>query len=247
MLHVTVTGGVEGGEDVYYTAAPLQILIRPKDVPRKIVPGNSRESIELPQTPDHKLTLSPRGVYADGTERDLSSPEVGTTYISSKPFVASVDANGNVTGHKPGVAVLTAEHRGVRGFTIVEINDRGHPLLPEDVTAELRVERGVIRDHPKPNSKLLFVQALRITNTGSIPVVGPLYVVLGKLPPDVKQWGMGGTEQIQPKDSPYADVPLPTTGLSLVPGESVTVQLEFLSPDAKSIQYELRVFRADQP
>jgi hypothetical protein len=50
--------------------------------------------------------------FADGTRRNLTYPSLGTTYRSSNPQVASVDATGCVIAEGPGTAVISALNSG---------------------------------------------------------------------------------------------------------------------------------------
>ena len=52
-----------------------------------------------------------RAMHGDGTER--RDPEL--TWRSSAPAIASVDRFGNVTGHRPGTVVISAEAEGTKG------------------------------------------------------------------------------------------------------------------------------------
>lgn len=243
---VAVSVMIQDVSQVVRESEPVTITVRPRQRPLKLV-IDPMLLLTLPLSPDEEPRLYPIAVYEGGVERNVSAAAAGTIYRSSNSSVAVVDVDGRVIPRAPGVTVMTAEHNGVKGFTIVEIAREGAPLSPEDVTALLRIERGMVRNSPEPDHAFVFVQDLRITNTGDIPVAGPLYVVLSNLPPGVKPWQMGVTETIVPLDSPMEQVPLPTTGLSLVPGESVAVRLQFLGPDPHAIRYDLRVFRTQDP
>lgn len=50
------------------------------------------------------------GQYSDGIERHLEDPATGTTYESSDPKVATIDANGLVKAVAPGKAVITVKN-----------------------------------------------------------------------------------------------------------------------------------------
>lgn len=57
-----------------------------------------------------KKRLSIFGEYSDGIDRELDGQAAGTTYESSDPEIATVDAGGLVTGVSPGQAVITAKN-----------------------------------------------------------------------------------------------------------------------------------------
>src|SRR4051812_13980363 len=58
------------------------------------------------------LRLTATGTYPDGSTKDLSSAETGTSYRSTNPAVAGVDANGVVTAHSSGVFLISALNEG---------------------------------------------------------------------------------------------------------------------------------------
>ncbi len=62
------------------------------------------------------------GTYDDGVERDLTPASLGTTYETSDPEVATVDAEGVVTGHRVGSTIITATngaHMGAADVVVV--------------------------------------------------------------------------------------------------------------------------------
>ena len=77
------------------------------------------------------LAHGARALHGDGTER----PDPQIRWSSSDEEVASADAFGNVTGHQPGVVVVTAELEGVshsvehtvRSFPDVTLSVEGGP------------------------------------------------------------------------------------------------------------------------
>ena len=52
------------------------------------------------------------GEYPDGTQRNLTYPQTGTTFRSSNPTVATVDATGCVVAAAPGVTTIAAFNAG---------------------------------------------------------------------------------------------------------------------------------------
>lgn len=81
---------------------------------------------------------------------------------------------------------------------------------------------------------------VRITNTGSTPVSGPLYLVLDNLSSNVTLSNSDGTSSaLPPLGSPYVLVNLDNNTLN--PGDSAVAQLKFSDPTAVDISYSARV------
>ncbi|HUO30875.1 MAG TPA: hypothetical protein VMU80_16745 [Bryobacteraceae bacterium] len=105
---------------------------------------------------------------------------------------------------------------------------------PVYVTETLTVEQGSIIYHPEAN---VYTQAVRLTNTGTAAIEGPVFFVLENLPAGVTLVKPGGrvTNCLAPLGSPYA-VALPQ-GSSLAPSTSVDLVLAFSDPSATAISY----------
>jgi hypothetical protein len=81
---------------------------------------------------------------------------------------------------------------------------------------------------------------VRIQNTGSVPVPGPLFLVLDELTENATLSNPAGTTSVlAPLGSPYVQVNL--DGNSLAPGDSAVVQLDFADPSLQPIGYTTRV------
>ena len=61
------------------------------------------------------------GNYADGSQRDLSGAQKGTTYLSNDPAVASVDADGRVTAEGNGTTTITVTNGSATGTAVVVV------------------------------------------------------------------------------------------------------------------------------
>ena len=79
--------------------------------------------------------LTATGTYPDGSTKDLSAAETGTSYRSTNPAVASVNANGVATAHSSGVFLISALNEGalaVLQFQVVLSGDSDGDGLPDD-------------------------------------------------------------------------------------------------------------------
>ena len=84
-------------------------------------------------------------------------------------------------------------------------------------------------------------QTVHITNNGSTPVTGPLFLALDDLATDVTLLNSEGkTQVLAPLDSPYVMVGGSFGGV-LLPHQSAAVELQFADPSAVSITYTARV------
>lgn len=81
---------------------------------------------------------------------------------------------------------------------------------------------------------------VHIQNTGSVPVPGPLFLVLDNLSSNATLDNAAGTTAVlAPLGSPYVEVNL--DGSTLAPGDSTAVELEFSDPTLQPISYTTRV------
>jgi len=189
------------------------------------------------QQKDYRLTplsvgtieaLAVVGTYADGAKRDVSSAAAGTTYSSSDSAVVSVDADGmrRVVGY--GMAIVTATNGGQKDFATFLVQDPAQPPQPTNVSVQVTVQQGGVR---LDRNSGFFVQTLTLTNSGSVPIPGPLYLVLSGLPNGVNLVNQSGLTQAIYGGTPYLIVPLGTDGLNLRPGERVSFTAQYLNPD----------------
>ncbi len=228
----------------------VAIAVRPTVEPDEIYLIQRSHRLDLATQGEARIRLI--GVYAhdgedgDEVERDITSSAAGTVYTSSDPSVVTVDADGRLSAAGLGVAVVTVDHAGLQEFATVIVRNDRQPLPPANVSEQLDVQFSGFRLNRNTG---FFVQQVEITNNGNLPVVGPLYAVLSGLPEQVRLINNSGrTRTLQPVDSPYFSLFLATDGLTLGPGESVHLQLEFLNPDRVGIDYQLAVLRtAAQP
>ncbi|MDQ2696134.1 MAG: hypothetical protein M3Z21_12300 [Pseudomonadota bacterium] len=224
---------------------PVTIAVRPDVPPERIHLVQRRHLLDLLQGESRQLRV--RGIYPGGIDRIITSAAAGTIYRSSNPGVVSVDADGTVTPVGLGAAVVTVENMGVIDFATIRVRQGDQPLPPTNITNELTLQRSGLRLNRHSG---FFVQQVRITNDGDIPVIGPLFLVVSDLPPGVEMISKtGDTRAVEPVGSPYLRLPAPATdGSNLWPGESVEVVLEFLNPNRRGISYDVAVVRtSEQP
>ena len=109
---------------------------------------------------DDQQPLLLRGLFNDGSSVDLTT-EAGTTYTSSNPFVASVDAAGLVTAKASGQTSIEADSQGLTAasevtvelgvtLTSLELSPGTVTLVGQNATQQLSVEgsfsNGSVRD-----------------------------------------------------------------------------------------------------
>ena len=68
------------------------------------------------------LHLAVFGTFPDGSQNALNFPDSGTTYISSNPGIASVDANGVVTAVSRGSVTITARNEGAAATIKIDVS-----------------------------------------------------------------------------------------------------------------------------
>lgn len=227
----------------YIRGTESTFAVRPQTAPTGLV--LSRREYYISDTPPTSDTITVLGKYSPAVERNLSSAASGTTFRSSNPGVITVDADGKVTTVSRGTAVVYVENSGVKATAVFVVEDPANPLPPQLITT-LQTSQSI----PVLDSQSGFYnQNLQITYPGGVgtdtppPIVGPLFVILGGLPADVTLMnGTGLTRAITPTGSPYVAIPIPD-GTTLQPGETVTIPLQFLNPNAREIVYSTSVYR----
>jgi pimeloyl-ACP methyl ester carboxylesterase len=210
--------------------------------------GGTLTSVNL--TSHNFLTLSPgatqvlflMGTYSDGSGPfDISSSLLGTIWSSSNPSVLTVDPNGNVTVVATGIAVVTARNGGFTDFASFVVENPASPLAPIDYTSQFTIQESGIRLNRNTG---FYVQTVTLTNTSSIPLAGPVYLVVSGLPSGVSLIGINGvTANIPPVGSDYFTLPLAGYSLAVAPGQVVSLQFQFLDPSQKALSYSLKVMR----
>jgi len=227
---LTLWPDVWAGETVL--GPKVSIKVRPLTPPKQLSVPNRYYYVSLPRAnPEH---LSVKGRYAKGVERDLSSSASGTTYVSSNASVVSVDREGVCTVIANGLAVIAIENGGVRDFVAFVVDDPAHPGPPIDLSGQVAIRRGDLRLESNPRVVRSHYQQVTITNTTALPLAGPLFLTVTGLPKGVIAYGGDGGGR--------HSLALPDQGLGLLPGQSVTVDLEFLNQGNASIEYTAKVY-----
>ena len=206
--------------------------MRPLTPPKQLLVLNHYYYLSLPRTSPEQLYV--KGRYANGIDRDLSSSASGTTYKSSNASVVSVNEEGACTVIADGLAVITIENGGVRDFVTVVVEDPVHPSAPIDLTDQVAIRRSGLRLESNPRIVRSHYQQVTITNASLLPLAGPLYLAVTGLPKGVIAYGGDG--------SGHHTLELPSEGLGLLPGHSVTVNLEFLNQGNAPIEYTAKVY-----
>lgn len=210
----------------------VSIKVRPLTPPTQLRVLNRYYYLSLPRT--HPERLSVKGRYAKDIERDVSSSASGTTYTSSNASVVSVDREGVCTAIANGLAVLAIENGGVRDFVTFVVGDPAHPSPPIDLSDQVAIRRGGLRLESNPRVVRSHYERVTITNTTALPLAGPLFLVIAGLPKGVIAYGGDGGGR--------HSLDLPDEGLGLLPGQSVTVDLEFLNQGNASLEYTAKVY-----
>jgi hypothetical protein len=99
--HFKAAGVTGSGATVY--SDPVEVDIERGDKPKKIV--SEWMSLSLAEQDNQALTVW--GIYADGSKVDVTR-STQMIYVSDRPSVASVTAEGSVTGSGAGKAKITA-------------------------------------------------------------------------------------------------------------------------------------------
>lgn len=224
----------------FYRGPSVVVYVRPTEPPLRLW-VDEFELLKLPPESPHRDRIGVKGYYPGGVERTLRHPSTGTTFTSSDPAVVTVDAEGWLTPIGAGSAIVITENRGVRAFTLVDVLEQGVPHPRKDVTDQVRIRAGGFRLN-RHNG--FFEHLVTISNPGEIPVIGPLFMVVSGLPQGVWLPNKDGVTQYVLPGSGYFIVPHPTTGLTLLPGETVQFKVQYLNPQRQRLAPVFQVFRA---
>jgi pimeloyl-ACP methyl ester carboxylesterase len=230
---------ITDSDNMPVAGAPVRVAVRAVDAPQSLAFQQSEYRL-TPRAIGPVERLAVFGTWPGPLVRQLSSGAAGTTWLSSDNGVVSVDADGWRQVHGTGVAVVTASNAGLVDHAVFVVEDPAAPLPPSDVTAALRIDRGSLR---LDRNSGFFVQTVKITNAGSVPVPGPLQLVISGLPAGVNLISQSGITQQIRVGSAYVALPLGGTGLSLPPGHSVELLARFLNPSRVPITYVPTLWR----
>jgi cysteine-rich repeat protein len=106
----SLTAFASNGSDVAMSE-PVQIIVQTAAILEEIV--------VLPVDPvlfalGEEKQLAVMGEYSDGVARDLTSPDTGTTYLTSTPETVAVSADGTITALAPGAATVVVQNGTVQ-------------------------------------------------------------------------------------------------------------------------------------
>ncbi len=232
---------VETTEGERLQGAEVQVIVRPEDDPQalQLLPPALRLDL-LDRTVGRVWVL---GQYADDIELDISHPLLGTSFESLDPAIAEVDGHGRVTALAAGQAVIRARHGELESFSTVIVTETpGAPLPPEPVSDQLEVRGSGFRLNRNSG---FFVQQLTVSNPGEVPVRGPFHLLFSELNPEISLVNRDAVSQhLQPPGEPFISLVTGADGVSLQPGESLTLTLEFLNPLRVPIRYVPVVYRS---
>ena len=181
------------------------------------------------------------GNYPGDIRRNIKSSAAGTSYVSSNPGVVSVNAEGIFLVNDKGIAIVTASNSGRQDFAAFVVEDSSNPLPPTEYTAQMSIQQSGLR---LDRSTGFFVQSIDVVNTQTVPIPGPLYLVLAGLPAGVNLVSQSGITETVRIGSPYLSIPLLSDGLTLLPGQRVTFNAQFLNPTRVNFSYAASVWRA---
>lgn len=206
------------------------VKVRPRTPAKRLEALNRYFSLDL----GGRKKLYFKGLYANGIKRDLTSSAAGTTYKSSNPLIVSVDSEGSCTAIAKGLAVITVENKGVHDFAVFVVDDAAHPSPPIDLSDQVAIRLGKMRLETNPRVVRSHYQQVTIANTSSLPLAGPLFIAISGLPKGVILYGGDGEGRFV--------LTLPDQGLGLLPGQHVTVDLEFLNQGNAAIVYGTKIY-----
>ncbi|HEX3125695.1 MAG TPA: Ig-like domain-containing protein [Thermoanaerobaculia bacterium] len=132
-------GVTRSGQSAFVTVPPNGILEvpeisfdNPAPIPIQLAVGSSKTVLAAP---GETAQISASVFDPNGSTRDVTAGSLGTSYRSSNPAVASVNADGLVTAVTSGNVLVSALNEGALGIVAIQVNlsgDRDGDGLPDD-------------------------------------------------------------------------------------------------------------------
>lgn len=239
---LTLIPNITDTNNVPIQGIPITIAVRPTTPALSIALAQHNFRVTLPTAnPSESLALF--GTYPNNLILDLTSSASGTTYRSTNNNVIQVNSEGVYQIIGSGVAVITAQNAGLKDFAVFVVEDPANPLAPQDLTSQVTVQLG---GFSLDRNTGFFVQDVTITNPNPTPLPGPLYLVISGLTAGVSLVNESGITRNVQSGSFFVTLPLTTDGLTLSPGQSVILPLQFLDPSHTSINYATSVVQTFQ-
>jgi hypothetical protein len=223
--------------------ASVLLSVVPEDPPVTIDVMEAELWFEIPTRPDPKR-ITAFGTYADGEERAIDYPGMGTTYESSDTSVATVDGEGSVAPVAPGFAYITVRNGAATewvGVKVAGVTVGDMPIV--DQTLNVAIGRSGFRVDPASG---LFTQQVTVTNRSPEPLIQPLALVLADLPPEVRVEEADKTLRIAPVGTPWKFFTGDREAV-LKPGDSLSAEIKFRNPKGVPITYTPSVYSTELP
>ena len=209
-------------------------VVQPADVTATITDGVT-PTIVVPGATWNRSDMPLTGTAAPGATVLLTAVNRNTGWMSSISTVANALGQWSytMTGFTDGIVDLDAQAEGIRSAVqTVTVKLVVVPPTPTftDVTGYIRTTAyGLILNRATGKYAGNFV----LTNTGSIPLKGPLHLQLDNLTAGVTLFNATGSHD----GAPYITVPA-----GLAPDESVTIPLLVTNPAKVTVSYDAKIF-----
>jgi hypothetical protein len=156
--------------------------------------------------------------------------------------VVTVDGQGVASIVGPGLATIKGSFGGIDAYATFVVADPAQPLPPQNLSNRVAVTASGLQLNRNTG---FFVQTVTVTNISGEVLPNPLLLTIDNLTAGVSLVGtaVGSTTSIAPVGGPYTSIALP--GQRLQPGQRVTLQLQFLNPQRRTISWQHRLFWTD--
>lgn len=238
---ITLIAVVQNDQGDRLQSEPMQIIVQPGDAPKSVVLAPSTLRLDLQNRTSGRVRLI--GLFDNGIELDFSHPSMGTVYESVNPEIAEVDSNGKVFAIAQGHTMIIASNGEHTAFASVIVTEStGETLPPEPLSDQVEVRGSGFRLNRNTG---FFVQELSIANPQPFPVRGPFLIRLSELTSGISLVNRDTvTRHLEPIGEPVIQVELDGDGVTLQPGQTRILTLQFLNPERLPVRYTPIIYRS---
>lgn len=224
-------------------AAQATVTILPAQLPVSL--EVREQHILLSPRAEYVESIDVRAIYADGSYHRVSRDGFGVSFTPLTPSIVSIAEDGRIFPLEEGDTLVKVGYKGLEDWAYVAVYDRSKTPqfpAPKNIDSYITIEKSPLRRGPEINQ---YSQTLTLTNAIDLPIPPSIMVVLADLPEGiiVTSERAETSQTLEPKGSPMF-LPGPWPNDLLLPGDSISFDVEFRSFDAGDPVYRPIVYNS---